>query len=130
MAEPATTLRVAPAPDEGLALRFYTVTSADGTELAAWTNDVDGPTVLLCNGLGTNPYTWPALLDPDCGVRVISWNHRGTGGSARPTDPEHVAVESFVEDAVAVLAQRRLEREQIEAYLAAQPPIRKARVGA
>jgi pimeloyl-ACP methyl ester carboxylesterase len=103
MAEPATPLRVAPTPDEGLALRFYTVTSADGTELEAWTNDVDGPTVLLCNGLGTNPYTWPALLDPDCGVRVISWNHRGTGGSARPADPERVGVDEFVEDAVAVL---------------------------
>ena len=35
--------------------------------------------MLLCNGLGTNPYAWPALLDPDCGIRVISWNHRGVG---------------------------------------------------
>ena len=81
---PSTTLRVVPEPDDGLALRFYTVTAHDGTELQAWTNDVDGPTVLLCNGLGTNPYAWPALLDPACGVRVSSWNHRGTGGSGRP----------------------------------------------
>jgi pimeloyl-ACP methyl ester carboxylesterase len=95
-------MRVAPS-DDGLALRYYTVTSQDGTQLQAWTNDVAGPTVLLCNGLGTNPYAWPALLDPDCGVRVISWNHRGTGGSERPTDPERVAVDQFVEDAVAVL---------------------------
>ena len=42
-----------------MALRFYPVTSADGTRLAAWTNDADGPTVLLCNGLGTSPYAWP-----------------------------------------------------------------------
>ncbi|MDQ6641685.1 MAG: alpha/beta hydrolase [Actinomycetota bacterium] len=90
-------------PESGLALRRYTVTSADGTELVAWTNDVDGPTVLLCNGLGTNPYTWPALLDPGCGVRVISWNHRGVGGSARPTDPERVGVQVDVEDALALL---------------------------
>jgi pimeloyl-ACP methyl ester carboxylesterase len=62
-----------------------------------------GPTVLLCNGLGTNPYAWPALLDPDCGVRIISWYHRGTGGSARPADPTHVGIDAFVEDAVAVL---------------------------
>jgi pimeloyl-ACP methyl ester carboxylesterase len=95
-------MRVAPS-DDGLALCYYTVTSQDGTQLQAWTNDVAGPTVLLCNGLGTNPYAWPALLDPDCGVRVISWNHRGTGGSERPTDPERVAVDQFVEDAVAVL---------------------------
>jgi len=103
MSATAAPLHVVPEPDDGLALRFYTVTASDGTELQAWTNDVDGPTVLLCNGLGTNPYAWPALLNPDCGVRVISWNHRGTGGSARPTDPTHVGIEAFVEDAIAVL---------------------------
>jgi pimeloyl-ACP methyl ester carboxylesterase len=103
MSVPAVSLHVVPEPDDGLALRFYPVTAADGTELQAWTNDVDGPTVLLCNGLGTNPYAWPALLDPECGVRVISWNHRGTGGSGRPADPTHVGIEAFVEDAVAVL---------------------------
>jgi pimeloyl-ACP methyl ester carboxylesterase len=111
-AEPAapTALHVVPDPAEpetGLALRHYTVTAKDGTALRAWTNDVDGtmtgPTVLLCNGLGTNPYSWPALLDPDCGVRVISWHHRGTGGSARPANRHHVGIEHFVEDALAVL---------------------------
>lgn len=94
---------ISPSDDDGLALRYYTVTSLDGTQLQAWTNDVVGPTVLLCNGLGTSPYSWPALLDPDCGVRVISWNHRGTGDSERPADPEHVGIDAFVEDAVAVL---------------------------
>jgi pimeloyl-ACP methyl ester carboxylesterase len=84
-------------------LRRYDVVSGDGTRLQAWTNDADGPTVLLCNGLGANPYAWPALLRPDAGVRVISWNHRGVGGSARPTDPSRVDVAAFVEDAVAVL---------------------------
>ena len=107
--EKPVTLRVVPEPDDGLALRFYTVTAHDGTELQAWTNDVDGPTVLLCNGLGTNPYAWPALLDPDCGVRVISWNHRGTGGSQRPEDPTHVGIEAFVEDAIAVLDDAGVE---------------------
>jgi len=96
-------LHIAPSYDNGLALRHYTVTSKDGTELQAWTNDVQGPTVLLCNGLGTNPYSWPALLDPDCGVHVISWNHRGTGGSERPADPEHVGIDAFSEDAIAVM---------------------------
>jgi pimeloyl-ACP methyl ester carboxylesterase len=103
MSSAAQPLHVAPSVDDGLALRYYAVTSGDGTELQAWTNDVDGPTVLLCNGLGTNPYSWPALLDPDCGVRVISWNHRGTGGSERPADLEAVTIEHFAEDAVAVM---------------------------
>jgi pimeloyl-ACP methyl ester carboxylesterase len=102
-------LHVVPDPEvaEGVSLRHYTVIAKDGTELRAWTNDVDGtmagPTVLLCNGLGTNPWSWPALLDPDCGVRVVSWYHRGTGGSARPADRTHVGIEHFVEDALAVM---------------------------
>ena len=97
-------------PHGGRSLRFYDVTSVDGTRLRAWTNDADGPTVLLCNGLGTNPYAWPALLDRDCVVRVVSWNHRGTGGSDRPTDPDRIGVEAFVEDAVAVLDDAGIER--------------------
>lgn len=89
--------------DRPAAPRFYDVTSRDGTRLRAWTNDADGPSVLLCNGLGTNPWAWPALLRPDCGLHVVSWNHRGVGGSARPADPDRVDVTAFVEDAVAVL---------------------------
>lgn len=84
-------------------LRFSDATSADGTRLRVWTNDADGPTVLICNGLGTNPYAWPALLDPNCGVRVISWNHRGVGGSDRPTDRARVGIDDYVADAIAVL---------------------------
>ena len=99
----AVPLHLAPSSDAGLALRYFPVTSGDGTRLQAWTNDVAGPTVLLCNGLGTNPYSWPALLDPACGVHVVSWNHRGTGGSARPRDTERVGIDAFVEDALAVM---------------------------
>jgi pimeloyl-ACP methyl ester carboxylesterase len=99
----------APEASEQLALRFYDVTSKDGTRLRAWTNDADGPTVLLCNGLGTNPYAWPALLRPDCGVRVISWNHRGVGGSERPLDRSRVGIDAFLEDALAVMDDAGLE---------------------
>lgn len=103
MATAPAPLCVAPSNDDGLALRYYSVTSADGTELRAWTNDAAGPTVLLCNGLGTSPYAWPSLLKADCGVRVISWNHRGTGGSGRPADVARVGIDAFTEDAIAVL---------------------------
>lgn len=84
-------------------LRYYRVRSGDGTKIQAWTNDAAGPTVLLCNGLGTNPHAWPALLNRDCGVRIVSWNHRGVGGSERPRDLTRVGIDAFVEDAVAVL---------------------------
>lgn len=95
-------------------LTFEDVVADDGTRIRAWTNDpdgsVDGPTVVLCNGLGTNPWAWPALLDPDCGVRVVSWNHRGTGGSDRPADPDRVQIEDFVEDALSVMDHFGVDR--------------------
>lgn len=95
-------------------VRFVDVLSDDGTRIRAWTNDPDGtfegPTVVLCNGLGTNPWAWPALLEPDCGVRVVSWNHRGTGGSARPTDTDRVGITEFVEDGLSVMDHFGVDR--------------------
>src|SRR3954447_12715789 len=100
---PTSAARVAPAPS----IAFHDVLSDDGTRLTAWTNDadgsIDGPTVVLCNGLGTGPWAWPAFLRPDCGVRIVSWNHRGTGGSDRPEDPTHCGIEAFVEDTPSVM---------------------------
>ncbi|KRF17753.1 alpha/beta hydrolase [Nocardioides sp. Soil797] len=117
---------VSPAPtqdsvDNALPEVFYfDVESADGTLLRAWTNDpdcqIDGPTVLLCNGLGTNPWTTPSLLRPGCGVRVVSWNHRGTGGSARPADRSHVRIEDFVDDAIAVMDHAGLEKAVVAGW--------------
>ena len=97
------TLRMAATTTEQLSLRYYDVTSDDGTRIKAWTNDAQGPTLLLCNGLGTNPHAWPALLRRSCGVRVISWTHRGVGGSDRPRDHRRVGIDAFLEDAVAVM---------------------------
>jgi pimeloyl-ACP methyl ester carboxylesterase len=95
-------------------LAFDEVLSDDGTRLRVWTNDpdgtIEGPTVVLCNGLGTNAWAWPALLEPDCGVRVVSWNHRGTGGSDRPADPHRVRIEEFVEDALSVMDHYGVDR--------------------
>ncbi|MGK2876838.1 MAG: alpha/beta fold hydrolase [Nocardioides sp.] len=95
-------------------ITYHDVMGDDGTMLRAWTNDpdhrTDGPTVLLCNGLGTSPWAWPALLDPDCDVRVVSWNHRGTGGSARPVDPNAVTVDHFAADALSVLDHFGIDR--------------------
>lgn len=96
-------------------VRYYDVVSADGTRIRAWTNDGDGPSVLVSNGLGTNPHAWPSLLRAGSGVRVVGWNHRGTGGSARPDDGR-VDLESFVEDAVAVMDDAGLDRVVVAAW--------------
>jgi pimeloyl-ACP methyl ester carboxylesterase len=95
-------------------LAFDQILSDDGTRLRVWTNDpdgtIDGPTVVLCNGLGTNAWAWPALLEPDCGVRVVSWNHRGTGGSDRPADSARIGIEELVEDALSVMDHFAVDR--------------------
>lgn len=107
---PSSAARAALAPT----VAYRDVLSDDGTTLRAWTNDPDGRyagrTVLLCNGLGSNPLHWPALLRPDCGVRVVSWNHRGVSGSDRPRDPRAVRIENFVEDALSVMDHFGVER--------------------
>lgn len=108
MPSPAAQAALAPT------VAYRDVLSDDGTTLRAWTNDpagrYPGPTVLLCNGLGANPLHWPALLRPDCGVRVVSWNHRGVSGSDRPRDPRAVRIEHFVEDALSVMDHFGVER--------------------
>jgi pimeloyl-ACP methyl ester carboxylesterase len=95
-------------------ITFTDLLSDDGTRLRAWTNDpdgaIDGPTVVLCNGLGTSAWAWPALLRPDCDVRVVSWNHRGTGGSERPSDLSRTGIEEFVEDALSVMDHFGIDR--------------------
>ncbi|EFQ83098.1 hydrolase, alpha/beta domain protein [Aeromicrobium marinum DSM 15272] len=83
-------------------LRLYDVTSADGTRLRAWTNDGDGPVVIVSNGLGTPPQAWPLLLQPGSGLRVVGWNHRGVGGSERPANGR-IDMDAHIEDITAVM---------------------------
>jgi pimeloyl-ACP methyl ester carboxylesterase len=93
-----------------------TVRSADGTTIHGWSNDGDGPAVLLCNGLGAPPQAWPRLAGPDSGYRVVSWYHRGLGGSERPADPGRVRVEDHTDDARAVLDAYGLDAAVVVAW--------------
>jgi len=79
------------------------VTAPDGTVLRVWSNEGNGPAVLLCNGLGAPPQAWPGLVARDSRFRVVTWYSRGLGGSERPRDRSRVRVEDHVRDALAVL---------------------------
>lgn len=94
----------------------FMFTSTDGTELLGWTNNGQGPAVVVCNGLGVPPEAWPRLLDPHCGYRVVGWNHRGGLGSGRPTDPERIRVEDHVSDALALMEHTRIDRALLVAW--------------
>jgi 3-oxoadipate enol-lactonase len=84
-------------------VREIRLTATDGTVLRAWSNEGEGPAVLLCNGLGAPPQAWPGLVPRDSGFRVVTWAQRGLGGSQRPRDRSRVRVEDHADDARAVL---------------------------
>lgn len=66
--------------------------------------------MLLCPGLGTMPEAWPYLSRADAdGLRVHSWYHRGTLGSARPADPDRIGPADHLADALAVLDDAGVE---------------------
>jgi 3-oxoadipate enol-lactonase len=94
----------------------FSVTARDGTRIRAWTNDAEGPPLLVCNGLGTNPWAWPALHDPVCGFAAATWWHRGTGGSERPAEPSRVTVRDHADDAAAVLDALDVEHALVAAW--------------
>lgn len=88
----------------------FSFTAGDGTAIRGWTNDGSGPDVLLCNGLGAPAVSWPVLGSPDAGFRVVSWDYRGLGGSARPDDQSRITVEDHVGDALGALDAAGVER--------------------
>lgn len=96
--------------------RTFRFTSADGTSLLGWTNDGEGPTVLVLNGLAVPPEAWPRLLDPNCGYNVIGYNHRGTFGSDKPDDIERIRIDDHVDDAFALLDELGIDSALLIAW--------------
>lgn len=84
-------------------MREFTFHGADGTKLVGWTNEGDGPRVLLCNGLAAPAQSWPGLLDPHCGFEVVSWHQRGFLGSDRPGRIDQARLQVQSTDALALL---------------------------
>lgn len=89
----------------------HDIRSADGTRIRAWrAGPESGRDVLLCPGLGTMPEAWPYLDRAETdGLRVRSWYHRGTLGSARPADPDRIGLADHLADALAVLDDAGME---------------------
>jgi pimeloyl-ACP methyl ester carboxylesterase len=94
----------------------FTFPSTDGTVLRGWAGDGDGPPLLLSNGLGTIPQAWPALVAGDSGYRTVTWYQRGTFGSGRPADESRIRVQDHVEDAVALMDARGMDRALVASW--------------
>ena len=88
---------------------YSKVRAVDGTMLRAWTNDGTGIPVVISNGLGASPTAWPAIAAPESGFRVVTWHHRGLGGSERPARAGAIRVEDFASDLGAVMASAGME---------------------
>lgn len=87
----------------GETLGYRSVISTDGTRLRAWTNGGHGVPVVISNGLGTPHDAWPSINDQTDRYRVITWDHRGLGGSDRPADESRITVSDHTDDFFAVM---------------------------
>lgn len=94
----------------------FEFSSSDGTVLRGWAGDGLGLPLLLSNGLGSIPQAWPALVAADSGYDTVTWYHRGTFGSQRPADPRRIRVVDHVDDAVALLDARGIERALVACW--------------
>ena len=92
---------------------YSKVRAVDGTLLRAWTNDGTGAPVVISNGLGASPTAWPAIVAPESGFRVVTWHHRGLGGSERPARAGAIRIEDFASDLGAVMTSAGMEHALI-----------------
>jgi pimeloyl-ACP methyl ester carboxylesterase len=90
--------------------------SGDGTRLRGWSNEAEGLPLVISNGLGTIPQAWPALVARDSGYAAVTWYYRGTFGSERPRDPQRIRIEDHVEDMVALMDARGLDRALVACW--------------
>jgi 3-oxoadipate enol-lactonase len=92
------------------ALGYRSVTSVDGTRLRAWDNDGHGVPVLISNGLGTPHDAWPDINRRTDTYRVMTWDHRGLGGSQRPSDESRISISDHTDDLFAVMDSYGVDR--------------------
>jgi 3-oxoadipate enol-lactonase len=92
------------------ALGYRSVTSADGTRLRAWDNGGHGVPVLISNGLGTPHDAWPDVNGRTDAYKVITWDHRGLGGSERPPDESRITISDHTDDFFAVMDAYQIDR--------------------
>ena len=66
--------------------------------------------VLISNGLGTPHVAWPDINRRADTYRVMTWDHRGLGGSERPSDESRISISDHTDDLFAVMDSYGVER--------------------
>ncbi len=79
--------------------------SYDGSELNCYrAGNPDGPTMVLCNGLGGNIVVWRGLIDHFAPrFQILSWDYRGLHRSGPATNADHYDMVHHVADLVYLL---------------------------
>ncbi len=79
--------------------------AADGTAIW-WGVDGEGPTLVLCDGIGCDGYVWPFLMDHfDDRYTFVRWHYRGHGNSDEPKDPDALSIQDLVADLRGILTE-------------------------
>jgi 3-oxoadipate enol-lactonase len=78
--------------------------------LRAWSNEGRGVPVVISNGLGTPHDAWPDLNRRTETYRVVTWDHRGLGGSDRPSDESRITIADHTDDLFAVMDSYGIDR--------------------
>jgi hypothetical protein len=66
--------------------------------------------VLISNGLGTPHHAWPDINRRTDTYRVMTWDHRGLGGSERPSDESRINISDHTDDLFAVMDSYGIDR--------------------
>ena len=72
--------------------------------------------MVISNGLGTSPATWPAVTAPGSGFRVATWYYRGTAGGDRPADETRVRIEDHVDDMLALMDREGIDKALVACW--------------
>ncbi len=94
----------------------FDVTSSDGTRIVGWSSDHPGVPLVIANGLGTIPEAWPTLVADGSGFDTVTWYQRGTFGSDRPADLSRIRIEDHVEDMLAVMDARGIDKALVACW--------------
>ena len=66
--------------------------------------------MLISNGLGTPHDAWPTINRQTETYRVVTWDHRGLGGSDRPADESRITISDHTDDLFAVMDSYGIDR--------------------
>ena len=91
-------------------LSVHRFDSFDGTEIAYYRTGLrNGPTMVMCNGLGGNLVVWRKLIEHfSKRFRIVCWDYRGLYGSGPAETREGYSIPNHARDLIALIEHERI----------------------